>query len=125
MRPLARHLLDRIGAEQSAIDPDGEAAMVAYSWPGNVRELLNVLRRSVLFADGQHVSQGQPLFIIDPRPYAAALAQAKAQVTKADAALKSVQLDDELLESAATSGTRSCAASMPFIWPPPTPWRAN
>jgi DNA-binding NtrC family response regulator len=49
--PLARHLLNRIGAEQSVLDPDAEAAMIAYSWPGNVRELLNVLRRSVLFAD--------------------------------------------------------------------------
>jgi DNA-binding NtrC family response regulator len=29
--------------------------MLAYDWPGNVRELLNVLRRSVLFADGPHI----------------------------------------------------------------------
>jgi two-component system nitrogen regulation response regulator GlnG len=48
---LARHLLDRIGAEQATIDADAEAAMIAYEWPGNVRELLNVLRRCVLFAD--------------------------------------------------------------------------
>ena len=41
----------------------------------------------VLFVDGQRVSQGQPLFIIDPRPYAATLAQARAQVAKANAAL--------------------------------------
>jgi two-component system response regulator AtoC len=51
---LARHLLDRIGAAQSSssFDAEAEAAMLAYDWPGNVRELLNVLRRSVLFADG-------------------------------------------------------------------------
>jgi len=49
---LARHLLERIGAAQVEIDPEAEAAMAAYAWPGNVRELLNVLRRSVLFADG-------------------------------------------------------------------------
>jgi two-component system nitrogen regulation response regulator GlnG len=48
---LVRHLLERIGAEQTTIDADAEAAMVAYEWPGNVRELLNVLRRCVLFAD--------------------------------------------------------------------------
>jgi RND family efflux transporter MFP subunit len=41
----------------------------------------------VLFANGQHVRMGQPLFIIDPRPYAAALAQAQAQSAKANAAL--------------------------------------
>jgi len=49
---LARHLLERIGASQRVIDPEAEEAMLAYAWPGNVRELLNVLRRSVLFADG-------------------------------------------------------------------------
>jgi RND family efflux transporter MFP subunit len=41
----------------------------------------------VLFSNGQHVRMGQPLFIIDPRPYAAALAQAQAQSAKANAAL--------------------------------------
>jgi DNA-binding NtrC family response regulator len=49
---LARHLLERIGAGQCVFDAEAEAAMLAYAWPGNVRELLNVLRRSVLFADG-------------------------------------------------------------------------
>ena len=41
----------------------------------------------VLFANGQHVRAGQPLFTIDPRPYAAALGQAQAQAAKANAAL--------------------------------------
>jgi DNA-binding NtrC family response regulator len=49
---LARHLLDRIGARETVLDAEAESAMLAYDWPGNVRELLNVLRRSVLFADG-------------------------------------------------------------------------
>ena len=40
----------------------------------------------VLFSDGQIVRQGQTLFIIDPRPYRAALAQAEAQLAKARAA---------------------------------------
>jgi DNA-binding NtrC family response regulator len=51
LAPLARHLLERIGAAHATIDADAEVAMAAYDWPGNVRELLNVLRRSVLFAD--------------------------------------------------------------------------
>ncbi|GAA0328829.1 efflux RND transporter periplasmic adaptor subunit [Sphingomonas oligophenolica] len=41
----------------------------------------------ILFANGQHVHQGEALFIIDPRPYAAALAQAQAQSAKANASL--------------------------------------
>jgi DNA-binding NtrC family response regulator len=49
---LVRHLLERIGSSECVIDAEAEAAMLAYAWPGNVRELLNVLRRSVLFADG-------------------------------------------------------------------------
>jgi RND family efflux transporter MFP subunit len=45
--------------------------------------------QSIQFADGANVKEGDPLFVIDPRPYDAALAQAKAQVevTKARLAL--------------------------------------
>jgi len=39
----------------------------------------------VLFADGQRVGKGQPLFMIDQRPYRASLAQAQAQLAKARA----------------------------------------
>jgi len=39
----------------------------------------------ILFRDGQAVRQGQPLFIIDPRPYKAALDQARAAVESAGA----------------------------------------
>ncbi len=41
----------------------------------------------VLFADGQYVRQGEALFIIDPRPYRATLAQAQAQLAKARASI--------------------------------------
>lgn len=41
----------------------------------------------VLFSDGQIVRSGQPLFVIDPRPYQAALAQAQAQAERALATL--------------------------------------
>lgn len=43
--------------------------------------------QAVLFSDGQRVAQGQPLFEIDPRPYRAALANARAQVLRAQATL--------------------------------------
>jgi RND family efflux transporter MFP subunit len=45
--------------------------------------------QSIQFADGANVKEGDPLFVIDPRPYDAALAQATAQVavTKARLAL--------------------------------------
>ena len=41
----------------------------------------------ILFRDGQDVRAGQPLFVIDPRPYRATLDQLEAQVTSARATL--------------------------------------
>ena len=41
----------------------------------------------ILFRNGQDVKEGQPLFIIDPRPYRAAYDQAVAQVASAKATL--------------------------------------
>ena len=43
--------------------------------------------QSVHFQDGQRVKQGQLLFVIDPRPYAAQLARTRAQLAGARAAL--------------------------------------
>jgi RND family efflux transporter MFP subunit len=45
----------------------------------------------VLFRNGQDVKEGQPLFIIDPRPYRATLEQAQAQVASARATLVNAQ----------------------------------
>lgn len=42
---------------------------------------------NIYFRDGQDVRSGQPLFVIDTRPYRATLAQAQAQVSRAEAAL--------------------------------------
>lgn len=45
------------------------------------------------FTPGQDVTQGQELFLIDPRPYQAALDQAKAQLTHDQAVLEEAQVD--------------------------------
>jgi RND family efflux transporter MFP subunit len=59
------------------------------------------------FKDGQEVTKGQVLFVIDPRPYAAAYAQAKAQTAHADAALADAKVElgrsQALLAARATS----------------------
>ncbi len=45
------------------------------------------------FTPGQDVKAGQELFLIDPRPYQAALDQAQAQLAHDEAALKEAELD--------------------------------
>jgi RND family efflux transporter MFP subunit len=61
----------------------------------------------IFFANGQRVRAGEALFTIDPRPYQAALAQARAQVAKAQAALTNAQSElaraDKLLAAEAIS----------------------
>ena len=59
------------------------------------------------FKDGQEVKKGQLLFVIDPRPYAAVYAQAKAQEAHAEAALADAKVEltrsQALLAARATS----------------------
>lgn len=45
----------------------------------------------ILFRNGQDVKEGQPLFVIDPRPYRATLEQAQAQIASARATLANAQ----------------------------------
>lgn len=47
------------------------------------------------FKDGDNVKAGQLLFVIDPRPYEAALDRAKAQIDLEEAQLKLAQLEQE------------------------------
>src|SRR5580658_7805572 len=62
---------------------------------------------AVGFKDGQAVGKGQLLFQIDPRPYAAAFDQAKAQEAHAEAALADAKVElnrsQQLLAARATS----------------------
>ncbi|MET0179450.1 MAG: efflux RND transporter periplasmic adaptor subunit [Novosphingobium sp.] len=46
---------------------------------------------AVHFRNGQDIGKQQPLFTIDPRPYRAALAQAEAQVARAEAAARNAR----------------------------------
>jgi RND family efflux transporter MFP subunit len=52
-----------------------------------VRPRISGTVQSVLFREGLEVKSGQALFVIDPRPYRAALAQAEADSAKARASL--------------------------------------
>ncbi len=56
---LFRHFLERRAAEENRPVPDVDAAvlraLVLHDWPGNVRELENVVRRLLLFSDGDRI----------------------------------------------------------------------
>jgi len=56
---LFRHFLERRAAEENRPVPEVDAAvlraLVLHDWPGNVRELENVVRRLLLFSDGDRI----------------------------------------------------------------------
>ncbi|HEY4370230.1 MAG TPA: efflux RND transporter periplasmic adaptor subunit [Steroidobacteraceae bacterium] len=59
----------------------------------------------VVFRDGQAVGEGQPLFVIDPQPYKAALDQARAAVESAEATRQnaiSIEARSAILEAKST-----------------------
>lgn len=56
-----------------------------------IRPRVNGVVTAIHFRDGQDVRQGAPLLTIDPRPYRAALAQAQAQASRANAALSNAR----------------------------------
>jgi RND family efflux transporter MFP subunit len=74
-----------------------------------VRPRVSGAIESVHFEDGQLVQQGELLFVIDPRPYAAALAYAKAQVAGAHAKLANA--DAELKRAKALVGAKLVSES--------------
>ncbi len=57
-----------------------------------IRARVSGYLESVNFTDGQLVKKGGLLFVIEPKPYEIALAQAKAQLTQAEATLQLAEL---------------------------------
>jgi RND family efflux transporter MFP subunit len=60
----------------------------------DVRPRVSGYLQSVGFKDGEVVHKGQVLFVIDPRPYQAALDQAKGQAAHAEAALTNAKTEE-------------------------------
>lgn len=63
----------------------------------------------IFFRDGDYVRAGQPLFVVDPRPYRAALAEAQAEVASARSALALARSDYDRV--AGLTGDEAMAAS--------------
>jgi len=68
-----------------------------------VRPRVSGAIESVHFQDGQVVKQGELLFVIDPRPYAAQLAHAKAQLAGARAQLANADAELKRAQALVTS----------------------
>jgi RND family efflux transporter MFP subunit len=65
--------------------------------------------QEIRFQDGQHVEAGQILFIIDPRPYQAAVDRAKAQIDTQKAQLTLAQLDQDRTSKLVTTSAAARA----------------
>ena len=61
----------------------------------DVRPRVSGYLQAIAFRDGTDVRKGQLLFVIDPRPYEAVLAQARAQAARAQATLANARLESE------------------------------
>ena len=70
-----------------------------------VRARVSGYLEKIQFKDGQLVKEGEPLFLIDPRPFQAALDQAKAAVEQAKANLAFAESDLKRGESLRTGTT--------------------
>ncbi|NEX93009.1 efflux RND transporter periplasmic adaptor subunit [Caulobacter sp. 17J65-9] len=70
----------------------------------DVRPQVSGYIQSINFRDGQVVRKGQLLFVIDPRPFQAALAQAKADVAQAQAAAANAKVELDRAQSLLKNG---------------------
>ena len=73
--------------QQTVVDWDDYVGQFIAVDSVDVRPRVSGYLQSVGFKDGSNVAKGQVLFVIDPRPYQAALDQAKGQEARAQAAL--------------------------------------
>lgn len=81
------------------IEPQKKRLWTQFSGVLDAVEMVEVRPRvrgsvqKILFKEGSYVKAGQPLFVIDPRPYQATLAEAKAALNAARSAYKLSQVE--------------------------------
>ncbi len=87
---LIRHFLDRFGRQLGKpglrLDPEAEAALLAYRYPGNIRELENILQRAVILATGPSITRAHlPARLVQGEEAAAAVPRTNAELKAAKA----------------------------------------
>jgi RND family efflux transporter MFP subunit len=73
--------------QRDAVDWDEYVGRFEAPQSVDLRARITGVVTRILFSDGQMVKAGQPLFVIDPRPYRATLEQAEAQIASNRATL--------------------------------------
>lgn len=79
-------------AEKVPVYQQGEGTVLAINTV-NVKTRVDGQIMRAFFTQGQEVQPNAPLFLVDPRPYAAALDQAKANAAKDEAQLRGAERD--------------------------------
>ncbi len=68
---LTQHFIDQFNREFhrriAVLSPEAQQTLAAYEWPGNVRELKNVIERTVILEQGEHLS-AESLRLTVPSP---------------------------------------------------------
>lgn len=72
-----------------------------------VRPLVGGMIQEVLFEEGAYVEAGQPLFVIDPRPFEVALEEARARLASARSNAELAQIEFDRAENLLSSNTIS------------------
>jgi RND family efflux transporter MFP subunit len=105
--PPPAHVTVAVPLQRDVTDWDEYVGRFEAIQDAEIRPRVSGTIEQVLFSDGQHVRSGQPLFVIDPRPYRAALMQARATQAKAQATLANARSElaraAKLLEAQAIS----------------------
>jgi RND family efflux transporter MFP subunit len=89
--PPAPHVSVANPLQRNVVDWDEYIGRFEAPQSVNLSARITGVVTQILFRNGQDVHEGQPLFIIDPRPYRATLEQAEAQIASARATLVNAQ----------------------------------
>jgi RND family efflux transporter MFP subunit len=95
--------------EQSVQDWDEYTGRLAAVGTVDIRPRVSGYITEVKFSDGDIVKSGQPLFVIDPRPYQADLDRAQGEYARADAAFKLAQIEFERAKQLRDRGVSAVA----------------
>ena len=91
--PPATNVAVAVPLQRNVVDWDDYVGRFEAVQDVEVRPRISGTVTQILFREGAQVGRGQALFVIDPRPYRAALAQAQGDLAKATAAVANARTE--------------------------------